>query len=340
MTLSIDKKYIDFLSQKLSLFKWESSKTATCRCPICGDSKTKKFKKRGYFYQKDSQAYIFKCFNCSVVMGISTLLKTIDKDLYDRYMYEKFKYSNEYRWYHNKQEDKTKKVEKYYRGKHALSKISSIEELEDSHFAKLYCIKRKIPEHFYNLLYYTDNYIRWVNENISKDKFKIVPEKDERLVIPFFTKSKIPFAFQGRYIGPNAIEDSLRYITINESQYPLIYGLDRVDMNGPINVVEGPIDSLFVDNCIAAAGSSLKKVKTGRKIFDNQPRNSEVVKLMKESIDAGFPTVIWDSNMTVKDINDLSKDAGMSKEQIKEYLDSRTFVGLNAKLEFEKWKKI
>jgi len=340
VSLTLDKKYIDMLSPKLPLFKWESSKMATCRCPICGDSKKKKLKKRGNFYQKDSETFIFKCFNCSVVLSTQSLLKALDTDLYDKYMYEKFQYNNRYKWYSHNQQKQTQKLEKYYKGTHALKNLKSIEELEDSHFAKLYCIKRKIPVEYFKVLYYTDNYVKWIKDNVSPDKFKYVPEKDERIVIPFFTKGKLPFAFQGRYIGEDRIEDSLRYITINESQYPLIYGLDRVNMDQPINVVEGPIDSLFVKNCLAAAGSALKKVKTGRKIFDNQPRNKEVIALLKETIDAGFPVVIWEDHIQAKDINDLVKDLGWSLEQVDSYLNSRTFVGLKAKLEFEKWKKI
>lgn len=340
MSITLDKKYIDMLSPRLPLFKWESPKMATCRCPICGDSKKKKLKKRGNFYQKDSETFTFKCFNCGVALSTQSLLKALDKDLYDRYMYEKFQYNNQYKWYNHNQEKETVKLEKYYKGTHALSKLKSIAELEDSHFAKLYCIKRKIPVEYWNLLYYTDNYIQWINENVSKDKFKFKSEKDERLVIPFFTKGKMPFAFQGRYIGEKTVEESLRYITINESQYPLIYGLDRVNMDDPINVVEGPIDSLFVKNCLAAAGSALKKVKTGRKIFDNQPRNKEVIALLKDTIDAGFPVVIWEDKIQAKDINDLVKDLGWSLEQVDTYLKSRTFVGLKAKLEFDKWKKI
>ena len=62
------------------------------------------------------------------------------------------------------------------------------------------------------------------------------------------------FAVQGRALS----QSDLRYITVRiDEQYPKIYGLDRVDISKPIYVVEGPIDSLFVDNCIAVAGGDL-----------------------------------------------------------------------------------
>jgi len=340
MTIAIDRKYIDLLSSSLLLFKWETKNTAVCRCPVCGDSKTKKFKKRGYFYQIDVDNYNFKCHNCGCSMRLQTLLKQLDHSLYDRYMYDKFQYSNEYKWFNHNQQKKTEKVQKYYKGKHAISSLKTVSELEDSHFCKLYCIKRKIPEQFWSMLYYTDNYMKWICDSVSPDKFKKLPEKDERLVIPFFTKNKTPFAFQGRYIGDKSIESSLRYITINESGYPLIYGLDRIDMTKDISIVEGPIDSLFVNNCLAAAGSTLSKIKKARKIFDNQPRNKEVVNLIDQSIQQGFPVVIWDDSMTAKDINDLVKDYNWSIQQVNQYLDNRTFNGLKAKLEFEQWKKI
>ena len=71
--------------------------------------------------------------------------------------------------------------------------------------------------------------------------------EEPRLVIPFFDKSRKMFAVQGRALG----QSDLRYITVRiDEQYPKIYGLDRVDISKPIYVVEGPIDSLFIENCI------------------------------------------------------------------------------------------
>ena len=54
-------------------------------------------------------------------------------------------------------------------------------------------------------------------------------------------------------------------------------GLDRIDMSKQIYAVEGPLDSLFLDNCIAVGGSDLNKLESDVIIiFDNEPRNKEI----------------------------------------------------------------
>ena len=50
----------------------------------------------------------------------------------------------------------------------------------------------------------------------------------------------------------------MRYITIMlDEDSPKVFGLDRVNETEPIYIVEGPFDSLFLDNSIAMAGVTL-----------------------------------------------------------------------------------
>ena len=61
--------------------------------------------------------------------------------------------------------------------------------------------------------------------------------------------------------------------------------MERVSFQRPIFITEGPLDSLFVDNCIAAAGADLilkNKIPNDQVtyIFDNEPRNKEIIKRM------------------------------------------------------------
>ena len=78
---------------------------------------------------------------------------------------------------------------------------------------------------------------------------KLVP--DARLVIPFYDENDELFAVSGRSLETN--DKILRYVTIrtNENENKLIYGLDRVDFDDVVYIVEGPLDS-FLDNCIAS----------------------------------------------------------------------------------------
>ena len=69
----------------------------------------------------------------------------------------------------------------------------------------------------------------------------------------FFDENNKFFCFQGRSFG----NEKPKYITLKLSpDKSKVYGLNRVDKSKHILVVEGPIDSLFLDNCIAVAGST------------------------------------------------------------------------------------
>ena len=66
----LDQKYINVISHRLNKFKQSSKSVWTFRCPYCGDSEKKKFKRRGYFFfNKD--ALFYKCHNCGATTGCS-----------------------------------------------------------------------------------------------------------------------------------------------------------------------------------------------------------------------------------------------------------------------------
>ena len=77
-----------------------------------------------------------------------------------------------------------------------------------------------------------------------------------------------------------------KYITIKfDETKQKIYGLDRIDLNKPVMITEGPIDSLFLDNAIALAGADADGGITIQHqqctmIYDNEPRNEHIVNRM------------------------------------------------------------
>ena len=129
---------------------------------------------------------------------------------------------------------------------------------------------------------------------------------DERLVIPFRREDGLLTGVTGRAMG----NSSLRYATLRITDDPLIYGLDRIERGKTIYVVEGPIDSMFLSNAIAAGGTDFTRALydlSGENVvlvFDNQPRNKQVVKRVESFAQRGYAMVIWNSNWTNKDIND------------------------------------
>ena len=126
---------------------------------------------------------------------------------------------------------------------------------------------------------------------------------------------------------------------------PLIFNLNNVDRTKTIYVTEGPIDSLFLPNSIAVAGSDFKKIPEDIKdnailVYDNEPRNTEIIKKIEEVIDLGYNVCIWnDKRITeCKDINDMIM-SGLSESEVVEIINRNTVKGLSAKLQLVEYKK-
>jgi hypothetical protein len=109
--------------------------------------------------------------------------------------------------------------------------------------------------------------------------------------------------------------------------------------------VEGPIDSLFVPNCIAVGGTGFNKLNDlflDRNlltvVLDNQPRNSEVCKQYQRLINQGYRIMIWPDYTSAKDINELViKTPGLD---VKNFIDNNSYSSLTAQLKFDTWKRI
>ena len=145
------------------------------------------------------------------------------------------------------------------------------------------------------------------------------------------------FAFQGRALNG----ENPKYITIKvDNDKEKIYGLDDVDWSKRVYVVEGPIDSLFLDNCIATAQSDLR-VKGDRVVLipDNEPRNEQVIKQVNRYIDENYDVVIWPSDIKEKDINEMIL-SGKTERDIKDIIARNTFNGLLARTKLSEWKKV
>ncbi len=126
---------------------------------------------------------------------------------------------------------------------------------------------------------------------------------------------------------------------MNDSK-PKIYGLEKVNEEKPIYIVEGPFDSTLVENSVAMCGSDIDIRTFGWSdyiwVFDNEPRNREINNRISKVIDRGDKVVIWPSHIMQKDINDMV----LSDIDVSSVLQSSTYSGLKAKVKFNNWKKI
>mgnify|MGYP003113782392 FL=1 len=320
----VDSKYIGLVSSRLQKFKKVKNNLYNFRCPICGDSQKNKNKTRGYLYQVKNNTN-FKCHNCGASMSFNNFIKTLDGTLHKQYTMEKFKEGHTGRNF-------VVEEPKLEFKKPVFKKSINLPKASTNPVAKEYLERRKLnPDKFY----YADRFKWW--SNTQKQTFDTIGRDEPRIIIPLYDEEKNMIGFQGRALdkSPN------KYITIMiQEEAPKIYGLETIDKELPIYVVEGPFDSTFVNNSVALCGSDgdLGYLKGSSVIFvyDNEPRNREIVTRIGKCIERGERVVIWPSHILEKDINDMV----LAGHSVMDVLKLNTYSGLEAKIKFNNWKKI
>jgi predicted RNA-binding Zn-ribbon protein involved in translation (DUF1610 family) len=329
----IDSKYIGLVSSRLQKFKRVKADLYNFRCPLCGDSQKNKNKTRGYIYPVKNNTN-FKCHNCGASLSFNNFLKELDPVLHKQYTLEKFKEGHtgknfvveEPKFNFQKPDFFTKRENSKNLKKLDLPKASEVP------ISKEYLEKRKLnPEKFY----FADKFKKWTNT--QKHTFDTIGRDESRIIIPMYDTDSNLIGFQGRALGSN----SVKYITVMLSDdAPKIYGLDKIDTSKSIYIVEGPFDSTFVQNAVAMCGSDIDIRSFNWSdyiyVFDNEPRNREIVNRISKTINRGDKVIIWPTTIQQKDINDMVL-AGLN---VMDVLKSNTYSGLEAKIKFNNWKKI
>jgi hypothetical protein len=338
MSLSTDSTYLKLISSRLRNFKQKSAYLWNFSCPICGDSQKNKSKARGYAFAKGNSLF-YRCHNCAASTNIGNLIKQVDPAVHKEYVLERYKTGETNKVVEAPLPLKTRLPIIKQKYEHAVY----VSELPDGHYCKDYVIARNIPKEKWNKLLFTEKYLDFINALVPDHGKNI--NNDARLVIPFFNKDKELVAVSGRALGETTYK--LRYVTLrtNDSEDKLIYGLDTINQSEVIQIVEGPIDSLFLNNTIASGDANLNKTAESMNVenvvlvFDNEPRNKEIVKMIQTAIKAGRKVVIWPDTMIGKDINEMIQN-GVSAGEVQDIISNNTFQGVKANLKFNYWKKI
>jgi len=327
----IDVKYINLISSRLHKFKKVKPHLFNFRCPLCGDSQKNKNKARGYFYRIKNNTN-FKCHNCGLNISFNNFLKDFDQPLHKEYCFEKFKEGHTGKGFVTKTPESI--LEGLESSKPIFNKKVNI-DLPDAFKVKIsenYLHSRAI---FDGEFYYAKNFKEFVNTLIP-NFFESIEYGEKRIVIPLLKDGNL-IGLQGRALSSNPV----KYITVMfDDDSPKIYGYDSIDKSSPVYVVEGPFDSTFIDNSVALCGSDGDLVCLDGVdvifVYDNEPRNREIVNRVEKCINDGDKVVIWPSNLRQKDINEMVL-AGFN---VRDIIKLNTYSGLEAKLKFTSWKKL
>lgn len=346
----IEKVYLDKISPYLTGFVDKGNNLYNCKCTYCGDSKTNTRKVRGYFFVGTDDNLLFACRNCTISVPLGKYIQ----DNFPNY-YLQFKLDM-----YGKKDQKLSQVKKPNLNAVKLSnlrvKVNDVQKsykavisLDDNHIAKQYLISRGLVD--IAEFGYVDNFSRYVSEMTNNDsRYEKLPQ-DKRIIIPLKLPNGNLVGFQGRDLNPTS---TLRYITIKlpdmDDDYVKIFGLDKFDKDSAGFIVEGPIDSMFLPNCISMCGTSLDSNAIKRElvipkniivIIDNEARNPQIVKKMYQYAELGFRIYVPPNNLntTQKDINQMVL-AGWTKHDLVKLFVQNSYTGIKAKLNINNWKKV
>ena len=325
--LHLDRKYISLVSLRLEKFKKQET-TYNFRCPYCGDSKKNKNRARGYFFQKKG-SYIYKCHNCGVGRTLPNFLKDHDPKLYKEYVLEAYREGSTGKGTSIPLPEFKFKKPSFQ--KNIFSDLQKISDLNKTHIARRYLEARKLP---IDSFYFCPKFKEWTNTH--KKVFKDTRYDESRIIIPLKDKDGV-FGYQGRSVYP---QSQIRYITVMlDDSRTKLYGMDKVNETETIYVTEGPFDSHFITNAIAMCGSDVDISTLDYQfvfVYDNEPRNREIVNKIEKSISLGHKVVIFPKHITEKDLNDMA----LAGHDVQNMVESNTYQGLEATLKFTQWKKV
>lgn len=343
MSIYIDRKFIGQIQFRLDRFVQKKPDLYNFRCPYCLDSKKSKSKARGYIYKlRNIEAYAYTCKNCGKSISFGHLLEDLDSTAYKQYVLEKYVAGSNGHSPVQKPDFGSLKgnAAEYFRKHSKTLSISKICDLPEEHYARSYIVNRRIPENFWNEIYFTEHFYDFLNADFPDHGKK--PEEvpnDDRIVMLYTD----PAGYVTHVAGRALSNKDLRYISIKVSDVDRkIFGTHRLDITKPAYVVEGQFDSFFVDNCVASGDSNLLGViehlpaLDWTLVFDNEPRNKQVVKAYEVAIDRGQKIVIYPEGITEKDINDMVL-AGID---VNKMIQENTFKGAVAMLKFLRWKRV
>ena len=202
-----------------------------------------------------------------------------------------------------------------------------------------YVVERRLPQTAFARLYGTVKAHTFLSPLVG-EKAEKVKDGLPYLVIP------LRFANGEWYGAQFRLLTRKEYITFRWGHDTLrVFGLNTIKPTQRVYVTEGPLDSLCLPNAMAMCGSDLlggldALRDTGTTfaettlIWDNEPRNKQIVQMLTRAVKEGRSVVIWPDGLP-KDLNDMYA----SGVDVSALIAAHTYQGLRAELELQRWRK-
>lgn len=319
----------DYLYQVCDQVSFNGRNHFHCRCPICGDSKKSKYKKRFHLQFDNEQSIFWQCWNCGEsgnfyelytqlegcnVTDAYRLFNTYNKEsLLDRLVKSK---NNRY------QQKKIKSKESF---NYILNDCLSINDSPNGY----------IQSQYYKLLK------EFINNRCLDHTIYIAYKGNYkgRIIIPIWDDNDIVF-FQGRATNSKM---EPKYLNPKVEKSEIIFNRNNFDRDKYIIVTEGIIDA---DN-IGKQGTTILGKELTQEFIDNisQYSNIGIIVVMDNDTD-GYSRlkdyiqkfnelkyfIMPKKYREYKDLNDLVTNNIINKNDLYEFVVNNSFTPLKCKL--------
>ncbi len=329
---------IDKIYKFAPRIKYNASKhTYNFSCPICGEGKSKNKKRRGFFFENEKYFY---CQNCQKSWSPINWILELEHISFKELLTEASEHDNTFNEIINRHTEIPGK-----KNQHSLP-YDSI-NLSDPVQLQYYKDKKEVQD----CLRYIKE--RRLNTAINRPKTFFISLSDRihrnRLIIPFYDMFGKIVYYQSRALYAKD-EEIAKYFSKKDANKTL-YGIQNVSTSlDHIFIHEGPIDSMFCRNAVAACGLDLTDVQKEQLdkyrlydkiwVLDNQLENQEVKEKYEELIDRGESIFFWPIDFkNYKDMNDVCVATG--KDHIPpKFIISNALKGMQAKLKLAEMVKL
>lgn len=319
----IDKVYQHIIGPKI-----RKGRSLNFRCPVCGDSKKDKSKKRGWItINSKTQSPSYHCWNCDTRMSAYAFIAFLENKSIQEIKKEF--------WALHKEDMKN-------------ILVPHIEEKE-------------IEETENKIIQYGDSWIPW-DQNIDS---KIVIESRKILEAPFIPQNwklyydkktnriAIPWIRDGQmtYYQLRALGSSPQKYLFPPDTKKDVFGLDSFDESFPyVFYCEGVFDCIFIKNALAIGGLHLTEyqkeiiknkvniIENHVMFFDNQWTDLSSMNESIKQAKLGKNIFVWPKEIKEKDVNEYVINHNSNPFSDKEFLKNNTYSGMVAlmKLKFKR----
>ena len=274
--------------QKIKIYKDRISFAAPC----CGDSAKDSNKKRGNIILEGKFKNMYKCHNCGVCMSMYNFFKKYGQELslkaIDYVISTKKDISSDYSGDSsmNLLYD-TEIIDEFALDREYFKEKCHLEECNVQNAAYFYLINRK-QYAFDKFLYHPKHNLLFILNLTASGKIIGVQVRNMNKYFkgPKYKTYKLSKIYEIFLHEPKEIPDEIENLS-------MLFNLLTVNYNKPVTVVEGPMDSFLLKNCIAlcGAGHHLPNIMRFKYLYDNDTTGR---KYAIEKLNQGYEVFMWD----------------------------------------------